>query len=89
MISNNLKRISVEKLIARVATEISPVTDSTRWLAGQIMNNCGIGAMDAMHLAIAIECGAQVFLTTDDAILSNAHCVSTYNITVKNPTEMM
>jgi predicted nucleic acid-binding protein len=89
MISDNLKRISVEKLIARVATEISPVTASTKGLAGQIMNSCGVGAMDAMHLAIAVECGAQVFLTTDDAILSSADRISAYSITVKNPTEMV
>jgi len=91
MISDNLKRIriSVENLIGRVATEISPVTVSTKGLAGQIMNSCGVGAMDAMHLAIAMECGAQVFLTTDDAILSSADRISAYNITVKNPTEMV
>ena len=89
MISDDLKRISVEKLIARVATEISPVTASTKGLAGQIINSCGVGAMDAMHLAIAVECGAQVFLTTDDAILSSADRISAYNITVKNPTEMV
>ena len=89
MISDNLKRISVEKLIARVATEISPVTARTKGLAGQIMNSCGVGAMDAMHLSIAVECEAQVFLTTDDAILSSADRISAYNITVKNPTEMV
>ncbi|KAF5416494.1 MAG: hypothetical protein C5S48_02650 [Candidatus Methanogaster sp.] len=89
MISDNLKRISVEKLIARVATEIRPVTASAKGLAGRIMNSCGVGAMDAMHLAIAVECGAQVFLTTDDAILSSADRISAYSITVKNPTEMV
>ena len=89
MISDDLKRTSVEKLIARVATEISPVTVSTKGLAGQIMNSCGVDAMDAVHLAIAVECGAQVFLTTDDAILASADCISAYNIMVKNPTEMV
>lgn len=89
MISNDLKRISVEKLIARIATEISPVTGSIMNLAEQIMNNCSVGAMDAMHLAFAIENGAQVFLTTDDGILSNADHISKYNIAVKNPTEMI
>ena len=89
MISNDLKRISVEKLIARIATEISPVTGSTMNLAEQIMNNCSVGAMDAMHLAFAIENGVQVFLTTDDGILSNADHISKYNIAVKNPTEMV
>ena len=84
MISDNLKRISVEKLIARVATEISPVTVSTKGLAGQIMNSCGVGAMDVMHLAIAMECGAQVFLTTDDAILSSADHISAYNPSLKD-----
>jgi len=47
------------------------------------MNDCGIGAMDAMYLAIAIGSGAQIFLTTDDVMLYPADC-----ITVKNPTEM-
>ncbi len=145
------KRVSVEKLIARVVTEISQVTDSTVDLATRIMNDCSIGAMDAMHLAIAIgperryflvltfsvvangsslayakNAGAslstlrlcdlatlryirgtqgrddaraqrlettesiriRIFLATDDAILYRADCVSTYSITVKNPTEM-
>ncbi len=89
MIPDDLKRVSVEKLIARVAIEISQVTDSITNLATRIMNDCGIGAMDAMHLAIAIRSGAQVFLTTDDAILSRADRISTYSITVKNPTEMV
>jgi predicted nucleic acid-binding protein len=89
MISNDLKRISVEKLIARIATEISPVTGSIMNLAEQIMNNCSVGAMDAMHLAFAIENGVKVFLTTDDGILSNADQISKYNIAVKNPTEMI
>ena len=44
MIPDDLKRISVEKLIARVATEISRVTDSTTNLATRITNDCGIGA---------------------------------------------
>ena len=45
--------------------------------------------MDAMHIAIALDNLVDIFLTTDDNILSNAGCKSKYGIEVKNPVEVI
>jgi len=44
--------------------------------------------MDALHLAIAIDNGAELFLTTDDKILKKACQISKYGMEIKNPREV-
>ena len=44
-------------------------------------------AMDALHIAVAAENGAKMFITTDDDILKRRVCLSGW-IEVKNPKEL-
>ena len=63
--------------------------DNIEKLAAELMKTCAIDAMDALHIAVAIENEAELFITTDDIIINNiinkTNCISTYKITVKNP----
>ena len=63
-------------------------TETTEGLAIELIQECAIDAMDAVHIAVAIESKVELFLTTDDIILNKAECISRYNITVKNPCEV-
>ncbi len=40
------------------------------------MKECTIDAVDALHIAVAIENKAELFITTDDIILNKAKCIS-------------
>jgi len=49
-----------------------------------------IGAMDALHLALAIKGGCEVLLTTDDAFLERAHKLDPIpEIRVENPARWL
>ena len=85
LISPPEKRKAVEELIARVA-EITHLTERSKEEAEEIMA-CGMNAMDALHIAVAVENGANMFITTDDDILKRRVCLSGW-IEVKNPKEV-
>jgi predicted nucleic acid-binding protein len=85
LISPAEKREAVEELIARVA-EITHLTARSKEKAEEIMA-CGTNAMDALHIAVAAENGAKMFITTDDDILKRRVCLSGW-IEVKNPKEL-
>jgi len=85
MISSDEKRKSVEEIIARVA-KVAHLTESSKKKAEEIMK-CGINAMDALHIAVAIENKVDVFITTDDDILKRRGCISKW-IEVENPKEV-
>ena len=87
MISLDEKRRAVEEIIARVA-KIAHLTGRSRERAERIMKKCGINAMDALHIAVAVENGADIFITTDDDILKRRECLSEWT-EVKNPKEGM
>ncbi len=55
-------------------------------IAKSIMNS-GIKAKDALHIASAIEGGAEYFITTDDGILKKAEHYN--NVAIINPTEFV
>lgn len=61
------RRRDTEALLA-FATEVLVPSNSTANLATRIQD-FGIGSFDALHLAIANEGGADVFLSTDDDLL--------------------
>ncbi|MBT9166270.1 MAG: hypothetical protein DDT25_00953 [Chloroflexi bacterium] len=88
LISQGYKRDAVREFISRSIAEIAPVTERSEELANEIMEDYNISAMDAMHLAIAIDNEVEVFLTTDDKILKKADQISKYGIEVKNPGEV-
>ncbi len=88
MITPKLKEEAVLLLVKHVARGQATINDAVERLASDIMEACSIGAMDALHLAIAIENKAELFITTDDVILNKTKCISKYKITVKNPCEI-
>jgi predicted nucleic acid-binding protein len=85
LISPAEKRKAVGELIARVA-EITHLTERSKKKAEEIME-CGMNAMDALHIAVAVENGANMFITTDEDILKRRECLSGW-IEVKNPQEV-
>jgi predicted nucleic acid-binding protein len=86
IISLGEKRRAVEEIIARVA-KIAHLTGRSKEKAEGIMKKCGINAMDALHIAVAVENGADIFITTDDDILKRRECLSEW-VEVKNPKEV-
>ncbi len=88
MITPKLKEEAVLLLVKHVARGLAIVDETIERLALDIMQACSIGAMDALHLAIAIENKAELFITTDDVILNKTRCISKYKITIKNPCEI-
>jgi predicted nucleic acid-binding protein len=87
MITPKIKEETVRSLVKHIANSFPGVTDSVEMLARELMRACAIDAMDALHLAVAIENKSEQFITTDDIILNKAKCISGYGITVKNPCE--
>lgn len=88
MITPKIKEETVLSLVKHVTSRFAVVTDNIEKLAAELMKTCAIDAMDALHIAVAIENEAELFITTDDIILNKANCISTYKITVKNPCEV-
>jgi predicted nucleic acid-binding protein len=82
------RREKVETLINRIAAQELKPSMGTRELAKKIVEDCGLDNMDSAHLALALENGIDVFLSTDkDLYLYKKNCISEYGILVKNPTE--
>lgn len=88
LISSTIKQESVLLLVKEMANCTVIPTDEIKGLAIELMKECAIDAMDALHIAVAIENKVEFFLTTDDIILNKAKCISRYNINVKNPCEV-
>ncbi len=88
MIKPGIKEETVQSLVKYIATSFPIVTGSVEILAKELIRVCAIDAMDALHLAVAIENKAEVFITTDDIILNKVKCISRYGIAVKNPCEV-
>ncbi len=88
MITPKIKEETVLALVRYVANEFAVVTEKIENLAAELMKTCAIDAMDALHISVAIENKAELFITTDDIILNKAKCISRYKITVKNPCEV-
>lgn len=83
-----VRKEKVEMLISRISAEEIRSSKNTRDLAEKIARDCGLDNMDSVHLALAIESGIDVFLSTDkDLYLYKKNCISKYGIVVKNPVE--
>lgn len=72
----------------RILQESDAIAEILKKVDSGIMKTCAIDAMDALHIAVAIENEAEVIITTDDIITNKTNCISTYKITVKNPCEV-
>ncbi len=81
------ERNTIEKLIDEIAVEEIKTTENTKKTYENIAKECGLKAVDALHIALAVENNVDVFLTTDDEILNRRKCLEKYGILVKNPTE--
>jgi hypothetical protein len=53
------------------------------------LNGLGIGSLDALHLASAIEADADYFCTCDDKLLKRAKVTDTQNTQVVSPLELI
>jgi len=81
------ERGTIEKLINEIAGEKIKTTEDTKEIYEEIARECSLKAVDALHIAIAIENNVDVFITTDNEILNRRKCIEKYNILVKNPAE--
>ncbi len=88
MITPRIKEETVLSLVKHVTSRFEVVTDKIEKLAAELMKTCAIDVMGALHIAVAIENEAELFITTDDIIINKTNCISTYKITVKNPCEV-
>ena len=52
-------------------------------------NGIGIGSLDALHLASAIEAGADYFCTCDDKLLKRAKSADTQNTQAVSPLDLI
>jgi predicted nucleic acid-binding protein len=55
----------------------------------QVLNQAGIKPLDALHLACAVEAGADYFCTCDDRFLKRARAVHTGPPKVVSPLELI
>jgi predicted nucleic acid-binding protein len=81
------KRESVTVLIRKSSLPYTGTMDVVEELAQKLIDECGLDALDAAHVAVAINGEADTFLTTDDGILNKGMCVSKFGIIVKNPVD--
>lgn len=72
--------------ILRFADERLTVNASTARMAEEFAAG-GIGAMDAVHLALAEQGQCDVLLTTDDQFLRKAASLLPMRVKVENPTQ--
>lgn len=78
------RRHDVAALLAFANEVVAP--SSTTAARATFLQELGFGSFDAMHLASAVEGGADVFLTTDDDLLRRARRHSReLRIRVQNP----
>ena len=83
-----VKREKVEMLVNRISSRELKPSKNTREVAEKIARDCELDNMDSMHLALAIENSADIFLTTDrDLYLNKKKCITKYGIIVKNPVD--
>ncbi len=85
LISNEIKRKTVEYLVKTSSDIIAIVCEDVKHLAEKIKEDCKLIDFDAIHVALACL-SADVFLTVDEGILRKANCLQKY-ITVMNPVE--
>lgn len=71
------------------ANEVYQLTEAEITRA-KALTNRGFLSMDALHLACAESCGANVFLTTDDKLISSAsRLAEQLNVVVENPLQWL
>jgi len=79
------KRNAVLALVSRSVTRFIELSEGAEKLSKELVIKCGLGGMDAAHIASAIKGDADMFLTTDDEVLRKSKCISKFGISVNNP----
>ena len=70
-----------------LAASTVPLTDSVGERA-RLYRDAGIKAVDALHLASAVEGGADFFCTTDDRLFRKATAANTAAVRVVTPSDL-
>ncbi|MBI4361925.1 MAG: PIN domain-containing protein [Euryarchaeota archaeon] len=78
-------RDALKKLMVSSRAKRAPRQAGVRALALRIERQCGVGGLDAVHIAFAIHNRATRFLTVDDAILKRGACIDSLGIRAQNP----
>ncbi|RMF91726.1 MAG: type II toxin-antitoxin system VapC family toxin [Methanobacteriota archaeon] len=81
------ERDTVERLIDEISDEMIRTTVKTKEVMEDLVSECGLNPVDALHIALAIEHDVDLFLTTDSEILNKRDCIEHYGVDVKNPVE--
>jgi predicted nucleic acid-binding protein len=74
--------------VLALATEVLPVSEAVAMRARRFATS-NIDKADALHLAVAVEAGADYFCTTDDALLKKAAQADTEDVSVVTPLELV
>jgi predicted nucleic acid-binding protein len=78
------RRERVMQLIAH-ASDVYQLSE-TDIVRASVLTNLGFSSMDALHIACAERCGADVFLTTDDRLFRRAaRLAEQLQVVVENP----
>lgn len=70
--------------LARSVVRLTPAVEAR----AQPYRDTGMKALDALHLASAVESGADFFCTTDDRFFRKAAAANTLNLRVVTPPEL-
>ena len=73
--------------VLALATDVLPVSEAVAERA-RAFSRQRITGPDALHLAVAVEAGADYFCTTDDVLLRRAAKVETGVVSVVTPLEL-
>ena len=74
--------------VLRLAPELRSVSGAVSSRAADYARS-GIADLDALHLATAVEAGADYFCTTDDRLLKRGRAVNTGHTRVVTPLELI
>ena len=78
---------AVKALVNEVSNELVVTSEKTRKIFEGVARECGLNAVDALHIALAVEHDVDVFLTTDGEVLNKGECIKRCGIDVKNPVD--
>jgi predicted nucleic acid-binding protein len=84
---HSIRKKSAYEMLSK-AREIVLVNEQVEKRA-RSLKSLGIGSMDALHLASAIEAGADYFCTCDDKLLRRAKAADTESTKVVSPLELI
>jgi len=94
-ILDSLKRKDVRSFERTLATVNVSSSNRLRRMAKEVVTQCGINALDALHVSAACISKAKFFITCDDNITERRGCIERlvaekgYKLKVRNPIEYL